>query len=198
MSYIEHAKREFLRAGYKPIEECEEDPDKWSQKCVLDLLEVFSGQGHSGYSAPFVIDTFKKLANFEPLAPIMCTDDEWNDVSHYSNEVETHFQNIICSSVFKDGKNGEPYYIDAIIWVDEKNDSFTSSNVLNSKNEKFSSHQTIKLPFIPKKFYIDIVERNDGYYIKDESQLKDVWEFYEKPDTKTYIRLKKLKQIKNK
>jgi len=28
---IEHAKREFLKLGYLPIEECEDDPNKWIQ-----------------------------------------------------------------------------------------------------------------------------------------------------------------------
>lgn len=37
MDLIEHAKREFLKLGYKPIEECEDDPDKWIQESVLGL-----------------------------------------------------------------------------------------------------------------------------------------------------------------
>ena len=76
MGTIEHAKREFLKLGYKPIEDCEDDPDKWIQENVLELLEVFVNQGHSGSSAPYVINLFKKLANQDPIAPIMCTDDE--------------------------------------------------------------------------------------------------------------------------
>ena len=76
-NYVEHAKREFLSLGYKPIDKCEDDPDKWIQENVLELLEVFDKQGHSGHSAPFAIKYFSKLANFKPLGPIQCTEEEW-------------------------------------------------------------------------------------------------------------------------
>ena len=29
---ISHAKRELLKLGYKPIDECDDDSDKWIQK----------------------------------------------------------------------------------------------------------------------------------------------------------------------
>jgi len=197
MSYLEHAKREFQKLGYKPIEECEDDIDKWIQESVLELLEVFSKQGHSGSSAPFAIHYFEKLANHEPLAPIMCTEDEWNSCA----DVGDHelFQNNRCSAVFKCGINGNPYYIDAIVWRSENGFSFTGS-VFNSKNEKIYSKQDIKLPFTPKTFYVDVIDIEIGkddyeHRIKDESQLKEIWKYYEHQETQSYIRLKKLKEI---
>ena len=190
---IEHAKREFLKLGYKPIEECENDPDKWIQENVLELLGVFSKQGHSGSSAPYVINMFKKLANFDPIAPIMCTDDEWNNVG------DDTFQNNRCSAVFKKGKDGKPYYIDAIIWRNQNGSGYTGSS-FNSKKERILSRQYIKIPFQPKSFYIDRIDYEiapDDWesYIKDESQLKEVWEYYEHQETLSYVRLKKLKAI---
>ena len=67
MSIIEHAKRELKALGYKPVEECEDDPDKWIQEGVLELLKVFSDQGHSGSSAPLCISLFEKLAKQKHL-----------------------------------------------------------------------------------------------------------------------------------
>ena len=32
MNIIEHAKREFLAAGYDPVEQCEDGPNKWIQE----------------------------------------------------------------------------------------------------------------------------------------------------------------------
>jgi len=191
---IDHAKREFLKLGYKPIEDCDDDPNKWMQENILELLEVFSTQGHSGSSAPYVIDMFMKLAAFEPIGPILCTDDEWSDISDNS------YQNTRCSAVFKDGLDGKPYYLDAIVWKNQNNDTFTGNCVLNSKNEKISSRQNIKLPFNPKTFYIDVVEyeitpNNFESRIKDESQLKEVWKYYEKQYTLQEKRYKKLKVI---
>jgi len=199
MSTIEHAKREFLKLGYKPIEECEDDPDKWIQENVLELLEVFVNQGHSGSSAPYVINLFKKLANQEPVAPIMCTDDEWVDVSSYGLTGDMTYQNNRCGAVFKDGIDGNPHYLDAIVWRDQNNITFTG-RVKNHKNEEIRSSQNIKLPFTPKTFYIDVisteVQKDDWeHQIKDESQLKEVWKYYDKPETLSDKRLKKLKQI---
>ena len=193
MSYIQHAKREFAKLGYKPIEQCGDDPDKWIQENVLELLEVFSKQGHSGSSAPIAIHYFEKLANWEPLAPIMCTDDEWNDV------VNDMYQNNRCSAVFKSGIDGKPYYLDAIVWRNQTGSSYTGG-VFNSKKEKIYSRQTIKIPFKPKTFYIDVVDYEiapDDWeaFIKDESQLKDVWQYYEKPQSIAEKRLKKLQRI---
>ena len=49
---LNHAKRELALLGYKPIEELkEDDPDRWIQENILELLEVFSKQEHSGMSA---------------------------------------------------------------------------------------------------------------------------------------------------
>jgi len=190
---IEHAKREFLKIGYKPVEECENDPDKWVQENVLELLEVFSKQGHSGFSASYAISYFTKLANFKPIAPIMCTDDEWIDVT--MDDSEMLFQNNRCSAVFKVSTDGSPYYLDAIVFVDENNSSYTGG-ALNNKNESITSKQTIKIPFTPKTFYVNVIEIDDESRIKDESQLKEIWSYYEHQETKSYIRYKKLKKLK--
>ena len=199
MGCIDHAKREFLKLGYKPIEEYEEDdPDKWIQENVLELLEVFSKQGHSGGSAPYAVEYFRKLALQEPIAPIMCTDDEWNDIGDCSDDPD--FQNNRCSAVFKHGVEGKPYYLDAIVWRNQIGNTFTGNSVLNSRNEKISSAQTIKIPFTPKTFYVDIIDHEiakDDWESKilDENQLKEVWQYYEKPETIAQKRLKKLKII---
>ena len=108
---IKHAKREFEILGYIPLEQEQENgPNKWIQENVLELLEVFSKQGHSGSSAPFCVGYFEKLAMFKPLSPIKCDDAEWHEVGGNT------YQNIRLSSVFKEGKDGWPYYLDAIIW----------------------------------------------------------------------------------
>lgn len=193
---ISHAKREFLKLGYKPIEEYDDDdPNKWVQENVFELLEVFSKQGHSGSSAPYVVNLFKKLALYEPVSPIMCTDDEWNEVG------DNVYQNNRCSAVFKKGINGKPYYLDAIVWRNQNGLTYTGT-AFNSKNEKIYSRQTIKIPFTPKTFYVDRIDYEiapDDWesYIKDEEQLKEVWKYYEQQETPSYLRLKKLKQINN-
>jgi hypothetical protein len=50
MSLVEHAKKEFEIKGWLGLPE--DDPQAWVVEDVLELLEVFAKQGHSGTSAP--------------------------------------------------------------------------------------------------------------------------------------------------
>ncbi len=98
---LKHAKRELSLLGYAPVELLEEgDINKVAQQNILELLEVFSKQGHSGMSAPYVIGMFFKLASFESLTPLTGEDSEWEKVDFQT------FQNIRCSRVFKNLNTG--------------------------------------------------------------------------------------------
>jgi hypothetical protein len=170
-NYIKHAKRELVALGYD-LNDKEEGPNKWIMENVFELLNVFGNQGHSGMSAPYCVDMFSKLALFKPLAPITGEDCEWNEVG---NNI---FQNIRCSAVFKDGKNGKPYYLDAIVWRTQNGTTWAG------EAEGYRSRQYIKLPFTPKTFYIDVIEREiekNGweFTIKDKEQLNAVFEYYD-------------------
>lgn len=170
-NYIKYAKRELVALGYD-LNDKEEGPNKWIMENVFELLNVFGNQGHSGMSAPYCVDMFSKLALFKPLAPITGEDAEWVEVS------EGTFQNARCSAVFKEGKDGKPYYLDAIVWKTQTGSMWTGSA------NGVQSRQFIKLPFTPKTFYIDVIEREIEkdrweFTIKDYSQLKPVSEYYE-------------------
>ena len=182
---INHAKKEFKILGYPPMEECDDDPNKWIQENVLELLEVFHKQGHSGTSAKFTIDYFKKLASFEPLSPLTFDDNEWNDV------MDNVYQNNRLSSVFKAGKDGIPYYIYGIVFRDKSNDyTYTGRAINPDTGEYVSSSQNIDTnkKFAPKTFYIDVVEKvyGDGDYmemvIADPSSIEEVYEYYLRPE----------------
>lgn len=114
-NYENHAWREFKAAKW-----CDENgkfADEMQElicKHVLKLLEVFDAEGHSGSSAPYALNTFKRLAMFEPIAPLTGEDSEWNDVGHYGGGI--HYQNNRLSSVFKD-EDGQAYWMDGkVFW----------------------------------------------------------------------------------
>lgn len=144
--------------------------DGMTGKAVMELIELFSEQGHSGMSAPIVLSIFDKLARFKPLSAIEDTPDSWNNC--HGNT----YQHKRLSSVFKDDINGKPYYIDAIVWRDQNGITFTSNDVCG-----FSSRQYIKIPFIPKTFYIDIIEneKTNERVIKDQAQLIEALNYYD-------------------
>ena len=138
---IEHAKREFIALGYD-LEQTEEDPNKWIVKNVIELLEVFSKQGHSGSSAPFCIGYFKKLAAFEPLCPLTGDDSEWNYVSEFGDDGT--FQNIRCSHVFKNEDGA--YDINGKVFREPGGSCYTSKD----------SRVPVVFPYTPKTEYIDV------------------------------------------
>lgn len=109
---------------------------------VIELLEVFHNQGHSGSSAPYTIDLFEKLALFKSLTPLTGEDWEWTDVS------DGVFQNKRASHVFKssDRFDGKPYDINAeVFW-----EWCSSPNIDNGK--PYKSYYTSRDSFHPIEF----------------------------------------------
>lgn len=94
MSYLTHAEKEFELAGWK--DEGTDVSQGWVMDNIRELLSVFSKQGHSGSSAPYVLDLFNKLARHEIICPLTGKDDEWCNCS------EGLWQNKRDSRVFKD------------------------------------------------------------------------------------------------
>jgi len=83
MSLGDYAFQELTKAGF-----FDKDSDYEGNlgHAVMELIDTFSDQGHSGYSAQAVIHLFTKLAKWEPLSPITSDPDEWNDVSDMSGK----------------------------------------------------------------------------------------------------------------
>ena len=115
MNLITHAKKEMERMWPEP-----DDMQDMVKANVLELLEVFSKQGHSGSSAPYVLGLFQQLADFKPLGQLTGEDDEWMEVGPNT------YQNIRCCSVFKKGKNGTAYWLDGNIFRDQNGGTFTN------------------------------------------------------------------------
>lgn len=185
MNLYEHAKSELDLIYSEEL--LKDDISRTMYDNILQLIEVFSKQGHSGHSASYCAGAFNQLAKFEILTPIVDNSDEWNaiDSDMLPNKKNTLFQNNRISTVFKE--NGRSYYLDAIVWTDDDGCSFTGTV------ENIKSRQFIKFPFMPKTFHIDIVKtyidknsvkdcyEEDGKYyiykIKDKKQLEDVFKY---------------------
>lgn len=77
MSLMEHAQKELELAGL-----LDEDSDYGGMlgTGALDLIKVFSEQGHSGQSAFMMTEIVGKLMRYEPLTPLTYAENEWIDV----------------------------------------------------------------------------------------------------------------------
>ena len=106
---VDYAKDELKRIGMIDSGKAYND---WAAKTILDLIELFSSQGHTGFTAPHIIGAFSRLAMFKPLSPLTGEDDEWKDIG------DGRLQNKRYSAVFKD-KDGTAYNSEGKVFTDD-------------------------------------------------------------------------------
>jgi hypothetical protein len=138
-NYELHAWNEFRAAGWVDDNNNFED-EMQKDIClhILGLLAVFENGGHSGSSAPYAINIFKKLAMFEPLAPL--TGEDWEWVRHDYGDTPT-YQNKRMGSVFKqaDRFDGQAYWLDGrVFWEWYKDEDGNMSKIYFTSRESMT------------------------------------------------------------
>lgn len=99
MSSLEFAQAELKAIGM--LDSGNEMNDRMG-KNILELVDMFARQGHSGFSAGYCINILIKLLKYEPISPLTGDDSEWIDLREYEGEIL--YQNKRCFFVFKDEK----------------------------------------------------------------------------------------------
>ena len=146
----EYAKKELER-----IEKGCEDKESLSMqqainKNILELIDVFSNQHHSGFTASYVIDILQRLLHYKPLTPLTGEDDEWEDVTSYGYDTPT-FQNKRCSAVFKDDRGA--------YWVEGK---IFSSDLGHTWYTNSDSCVPVTFPFnVPDKSEVVVIDNKE-------------------------------------
>jgi len=143
---------------------------------VMELIEVFSKQGHSGCSANIVSDLFNKLSRFKPISPLTGKDDEWCEVA------DSVFQNKRNGAVFKDGKEGRAYFNDAYVKKTPNGSCWNGGlslkdgrNVGRCYIKCFSKMPTLTINVLEKE-----VKNGDWEtWVEDESQLEELSKYYD-------------------
>lgn len=165
---------------------------------IIALCEAFGKSGQSGGSASYVASAIskavEKLMMFQTITPLLGEDSEWS-VQGTSDD-EPMFQNNRDGRVFKNGKNGKPYFIEAIVFDGDIGGRFTGNgSITTNEGEIICSAQYIKeFPFTPKTFYVNVIDHrfkdkeekqpdaNGDWWthsLKDEKQLAEVFEYYD-------------------
>lgn len=149
-SLLDHAKKELDLLGLK-----EDSPDEMNRAMrehLIHMVEEFSKEGHSGFSANYALSILKKLLAYKPLAPLTGADDEW--VKH-DYGVEPTYQNKRRSSVFKDG-DGQAYDIDGkVFWewckrpLDEDESGYPGEKIYKSYYTCRDSRVPVTFPYDP-------------------------------------------------
>lgn len=151
-----HAREEFRAAGWAD-ENGDIKDEMQALICanVLDLLNLFAKQGHSGTSGSYALSMFTKLVDFKPIAPITGEDWEWNDVGR-DGDNGTLYQNKRCSSVFKDDTGA--WDIDGkVFWewsrrpLDEDEEGYPGFKTYKSYYTNKGCFTPVTFPYAPGK-----------------------------------------------
>ncbi|SDI15160.1 hypothetical protein SAMN05192534_12338 [Alteribacillus persepolensis] len=132
MSLVGFAKRELA-----VLEEDGDDMQKEMNNCILEIIETFSKQGHSGFSASYAMQIIERILRFKPVTPLTGEDDEWNVVD------EDLEQNKRCPSVFRYNKdNKTAYNIDGKIFSEDGGETWYTCE---------DSHVSVTFPYTPEE-----------------------------------------------
>ncbi|CAB4145760.1 hypothetical protein UFOVP1204_67 [uncultured Caudovirales phage] len=137
-----HAENEMRIAG---LYDADSDYGGMIPDAVLKMMKVFADEGHSGMSASLVISIFQKIARYEPLTPLTGADDEWHEPSPGT------FQNVRCSHVFKDGKDGQAYDINGKVFRYPNGACYTGRD----------SRVFIDFPYTPTREFVDVPDDDE-------------------------------------
>jgi hypothetical protein len=115
---VDWAKEELVRIGGQ-----DDEMQQAMNRDILQIVETFSDQGHSGFSAGYALNIIKRLLNWKPILPLTGEDDEWGET--YKGDEEKTQQNKRCSAVFrKNYDNSTAYYINGKVFSDDKGESW--------------------------------------------------------------------------
>jgi hypothetical protein len=77
--FVQFAQYELSNAG---LFDPDSDYGGMAGRSVMELVRVFSKQGHSGFSASMVSTIFYDLTKWKPLTPLTNNPREWNEVGY--------------------------------------------------------------------------------------------------------------------
>lgn len=173
MTLIQHAKNELELNG---MFDKDADYGGGLAESVMELIEVFSKQGHSGASASMVSDLFNKLSRFKPISPLTGNNEEWVAVNNDT------YQNKRNSAVFKNIVDNRAYFIDAYVKRTPNGNYWSGTlslkdgrNIGRCYIKDFSNMPTITIDVLEKETTKD----NWETWIEDETQLEKLAKYYD-------------------
>lgn len=151
MTLKHHAERELDIIG---MTEDSEEMDGAMRKHILHMIDEFSNEGHSGFSASYAISILSKLMRYEPLTPLTGEDSEWMEIDkeQTGSNQGTLYQNKRASHVFKDDTGA--YDINGKVFVEWRQDKETGEDY-STTYTSIESRVPVTFPYTPHTDYVN-------------------------------------------
>lgn len=151
MSLRKHAEHELDLIGM--TEDSSDEMNRMMRVHILRMVDEFTQEGHSGFSANYAINILSKVLRFKPLSPLTGEDSEWNVIettrSHLGGEKPVTWQNRRYSSVFKSVKEGA-YDIDGrVFWEWNSHPEIDGGKPYKSHFTSIDSKVPVTFPYTP-------------------------------------------------
>ena len=144
--------RTFAETELKRLEDlCQDDNEalelqKHITSDVMQIVDTFSNQQHSGFSADYLLNIMERVLRYKPLTPLTGNDDEWEDCSQYGME---DMQNKRCPSVFK-RPDGTAYWVEGKIFSDNGGKTWYTS-----KDSRVDIEFPFSVPLYSENVYVE-------------------------------------------
>lgn len=164
MSIVGWAKRELEileKEASMDGEESSVEMQRFMNKTLIEVVEVFANQGHSGCSASYAVEALRRLLSWTPLTDLTGEDDEWMEIDPGGLE-----QNTRCSRIFRENKDNDTA-------VDIEGRVFSDDGGITWYSGKGSRVKVIfpyTVPINSEKIYLD----KDGSEITCEERKKEL------------------------
>ena len=135
---VAHARRELAGSLRRTAHEM----DRAMATHLIDMVRVFSAEGHSGFSASYAAGMLAPLLRHEPLGPLTGEPEEWTTLD-YGDDMQA--QNNRCGHVFLRA-DGTAYDTEGVIFREPSGLCFQSA----------LSRVPITFPYTPKRVYADV------------------------------------------
>jgi hypothetical protein len=142
---VEWAKLELERIGDQ-----NDSMQQSMNRDILQIVEMFSEQGHSGFSASYALNMITRLLDWKPITPLTGEDDEWCDVPKWDKDKNCQ-QNKRCSAVFRyNFDNSTAIYIDGKVFSDDGGKTWW-----NNRNSRVPVIFPYKIPDKPERIILE-------------------------------------------
>ena len=132
------------------LKSCKDSENLKMQKSInndiLEIIKLFSSQGHSGFSAGYSLNILKRLLDYKPLSAITGDEDEWVQLN-YSPDLA--YQSKRCPSIFRDA-DGKVYNVEAKVFSDDGGHTW-----YNCKDSREYVELPYEVPVKPEYVVID-------------------------------------------